>query len=137
MSDTFSKQLLRKMENAIITSENEETELIEIKYEIIEGLRVNSQLMWPYEENQLYYENSYSKKKLKAYTCRVKGCPARVFVKDDLTAFRDRETNHLPSHGSQYQQYKLMYCDNKMKERASGAPASMLPYDIYMEVITE
>lgn len=138
MSDTFSRQLLQEMENAILSSEDEDTGIIEINYEIIPGLRVNSQLMWAYEENQLYYENAFSKKtRLKAFTCRVKGCPARVFVKEDKSAFRDHGTNHLPSHGSQYQQYKLMYCDNKMKEKARTAPASMLPYDIYMEVIAE
>lgn len=138
MSDTFATELLREMENAIPTSEDEETGTIDVKYDIIAGFRVNSQLMWAYEENQLYYENSYSKKtKLKAYTCRIKGCPARVYVREDRSAFRDREIKHLSSHGSQYQEYKFMYCDNRMKDRAKSASASMTPYDIYMEVIAE
>lgn len=138
MSDSFSSELLRQMECAITPLIDEESDFIDVKYVIIAGFRVNSKLMWAYEEKQLYYENSYSQKtKLKAYTCRFKGCTARVFVREDQTAFKDTERRHLMSHGTQYQEYKFMYCDNKMKERAKKAPASMTPYDIYMEVIVE
>lgn len=138
MSDTFSRQLLQEMENAVASSEDDEIGIVEVKYEIIPGLRANSRLMWAFEENQLYYENSYSKsKQQRPFTCRVKGCPARVFVRDDQTAYRDLETTHLSSHGSQYQDYKLMYCTNEMKRRAVTAPASMTSYDIYMETILE
>lgn len=62
----------------------------------------------------------------------MKGCTARLFVRDDHTAYRDRERKHLQSHGNQYQDYKLMYCDNRMKQRDISAPASMTPYDIYI-----
>lgn len=70
MSDTFSAELLKAMEAEITRSEDEEGEekLIKVKYQIIPGLRINSELLWAYEEMQLYYENAYSKKsKLKAY----------------------------------------------------------------------
>lgn len=138
MSDTFSSLLLKEIENVITSEDEEEEHLIEVIYQLIPGFRINSELMWAFEERQLYYENSYSNKtKLKAYTCRVKGCTARVFVREDGTAFRDTERKHLKSHGTQYQDYKFMYCDNMMKERAKTAPASMTPYDIYMEVVVE
>lgn len=138
MSDLFTSELLKEMEGALTQSDDEETGLIDVKYEIIEGFRSTSGNLWAYEENQLYYKNSNSESKnLTAYTCRVPGCTARVYVRRDETAFRNAEKKHLVSHGSQYQDYKFMYCDNKMKERAKTAPASMTPYDIYMEVIVE
>lgn len=136
MSDSFTLELLRGMEGELTQSEDEETGLIDVKYEIIPGFRANSELMWAYEENQLYYKNS-NYKKLTAYTCRIAGCPARVYVRKDNTAFRDTEKRHLAAHGLHYREYKFMYCDNKMKERAKTAPASMTPYDIYMEVVVE
>lgn len=142
MSDTFSAQLLKEIENELILSDgeeddnNEQQHLIKVKYEMIAGFRINSELLWAYEEKQLYYKNSNAEE-ITAYTCRVKGCYARVFVRKDKSAFRDSEREHSYSHGTQYQQFKAMYCDNKMKEMAKTAPASMTPYDIYMQVVVE
>lgn len=138
MSDNFTDELLKEMENGITTSQDEEINMNHVKFEMIPGLRDNSQLMWAYEEQQLYYENSYSQKsKITAFTGRKSGCMARVFLKEDGTVFKSDKSIHLASHGSQYPDYKLMNCQNKMKERAKCAPASMLPYDIYMEAVTE
>lgn len=137
MSDNFTSELLRELENSLTQSEDEDI-LTNVRYTLIPGLRENSELMWTYEQNQLYYKNSYSAKtQLTSYTCRVKGCKARVFVRPDESAFQDPSITHLSSHGSQYQDYKFMYCDNKMKQKAKLAPGSMSPYEIYMEVVSE
>lgn len=137
MSDCFSSQLLRDLENSLTQSEDEEIST-NLNYRMIPGLRTNSELLWAYEQQQLYYKNAYSTKtQITSYTCRIKGCNARVFVKPDGSAFQDPLNTHLISHGSQYQEYKLMYCDNEMKERAKAAPGSMTPYEIYMEVVAE
>lgn len=137
MSDNFTAELLRELENSLSQSDDEEV-LRNVKYTIISGLRENSEVMWAYEQNQLYYQNSYSAKtQLTSYTCRVKECKARVFVRPNKTAFQDMSIPHLASHGSQYQDYKFMYCDSRMKERAKSAPASMSPYEIYMEAVAE
>lgn len=138
MSDTFTTELLREMQNALSEDEVEENGVIEVNFILIPGLRQGSELMWVEEEEQLYYKNSVSDKtKVAAYTCRITGCLARVYVNPDGTAQRDADTKHIISHGSQYYDFKFMHCDNKMKEKAISAPASMTPYAIYMEVIKE
>lgn len=139
MSSTLSAELLKEMEDALTTDESyiEDEDHIEVKYEMIVGFRINSMILWAYEEKELYYENAYSTKtKLRGFTCRKKKCNARIYVREDGTAFRDPEQCHR-SHGNQYQAFRNMYCDNKMKEKARTAPASMTPYDIYMEVVVE
>lgn len=73
MSDRFSSELLREMENSIRNDENEEEEegegegagskVITVKYQLIPGMRDGSQIMWAFEENQLYYKNTSHKSK--------------------------------------------------------------------------
>lgn len=48
MSDSFTSELLREMEN----------ELKDVQYEMIPGLRQGSLVLWVSEENQIYYRNS-------------------------------------------------------------------------------
>lgn len=138
MSDSFCSELRREMEIALEEGEEEENEpILNLKYEIVEGLREGSSILWTTQEQQLYYRNSFSKKtQLTAYTCRIANCRARVFVRADNTAFRST-IPHLSQHGSQYKDFKQMSCEKKMKERAKSAPASMSPYDIYMEAVAE
>lgn len=71
-----------------------------------------------------------------SYSCRIKDCTSRIHVNKDKSAFRDATDEHT-LHGSQYSDFIKMYCENKMKERAKSAPASMTPYEIYMEVVVE
>lgn len=139
MSDNFASELLKELDEQNSFSQSEDEQILtNVKYKMIPGLRENSVLMWAYEQNHLYYKNAYSiKTKDTSYTCRVKECKARIFVRPDGAAFQDTTIKHLTSHGSQYQDYKFMYCDSKMKERAKTAPGSMTPYEIYMEVISE
>lgn len=66
MSDRFSAELLREMENSIQNNEKDEEEgeaatasgIVIVKYKIVTGLRDGSELMWAYEENHLYYKNT-------------------------------------------------------------------------------
>lgn len=135
-AETFSTQLLR--DGLSESGEEEEMDLINVPYEMIRGFRKNSMLLWAFEEKQLYYWNSYSKERqIAGYTCRVKGCPARIYVRDDRTAYRELGLNHLNSHKTQYSEYLQMRCENKMKDKAKDAVASMSPYEIYMECVKE
>lgn len=144
MCDKLSTRLLTEMNSAICsTNETEEVDLntfgeIEVFFEWIPGLRKGSKLLWAYEEEHLYYVNSYSQKmKITACTCIEPKCYARLYVRDDGTAYRLNQTIHLSSHGSFYEKYKHMYCFNKMKERAASAPASSTPFEIYSDVVLE
>lgn len=144
MSDKLSAKLLNEINDSICaTNEAEGADLqtigeIEVIFEWISGLREGSKLLWAYEEEHLYYVNSYSKKsKTTACTCIEPKCNARVYVRDDGTAYRQSSTQHLLSHGSFYQKYKVSYCFNKMKERASSAPASTTPFEIYSDAVLE
>lgn len=137
MSDSFCSQLLQEMEVVLEQEEGEEENngISDMRYEIIEGLRETSSLLWTQQEHQLYYKNSFSNKtQLTAYTCRIANCRARVYVRTDNTAFRSTIPHQ---HESQYKVFKQMYCEKQMKERARNAPASMSPYDIYMEAVAE
>lgn len=141
MSDTFSSELLREMENDLSQSEDDavdETSVTNVDFTIVPGLRQGSEIMWVADEEHLYYKNSVSDKtKIAAYTCRVSSCTARVFVNPDGSAHRRIDTRHIISHGSQFEDFKKMHADNKMKDKAISAPASMNPYDTYMEVVKE
>lgn len=139
MSDSFCSELLREMENDLEGPQEEETDMIlNLQFQIIEGLRQGSKLLWVPHEQQLYYKNSFSNKtNITGYTCRVPDCPARVNVRADNTAYRDPTIGHLTSHGSQYSAYKQMVCEANMKQRAKTAPASVSSYAIYMEAVSE
>lgn len=144
MSDKSSTRLLNEINNSICaTNEAEEADLqpigeIEILYEWVAGLREDAKLLWAYEEEHLYYVNSYSRNtKITACTCIVSSCRARVYVKEDGAAYRKSSVEHLSTHGSFYERYKRMYCFNKMKERAINAPASTTPFEIYSDAVLE
>lgn len=91
MNDSFCSELHREMESALEEEEEINTNtILNLQYEIVEGLRTGSLLLWATHEQQLYYRNSFSTKTQQtAYTCRFPNCRARVFVRNDGTAFRD------------------------------------------------
>lgn len=141
MSDLLSAQLLREMEENLTESDNDDevnfTEL-NVEYRIISGLRENSKLVWAPTEKNLYYKNSQSKiTGCEACKCYKSGCFARLYIRENGSAFRHSNVEHSRSHGSMYTEYKMMYCFNKMKEMARSAPASTTSYQIYQEVIKE
>lgn len=136
MSDSFSSELLREMEDALLQSQQDNEVSNTIIYTIICGLRNGSKVLWIPDENQLFYRNSHSSKtKLTQYSCRKNNCSVKVYVRPDGTAFKDDIEMH--THGSQYMDYKFMRCENKMKETAKAAPASISPYEIYMDVVVQ
>lgn len=139
---SLSARLLGEMNEQF--SENEDnvdevsSESVEVQYEYISGLRKGSRIVWAYQEMHLYYINAFSKKTgLTACTCYERNCKARIFIRADHTAFKEYSHKHENNHGSHYEVFKHMYCVNKMKDKASSAPASMQPYEIYKEVLVE
>lgn len=141
MSDLLSAQLLREMNDELSQSDDDEPFIhgeVEVDYELIPGKREGSELIWAFNENNLYYKNSYSRKKrLESCKCTKKRCTARLYIRDDGSAFRKSGARHFRSHGSMYTDYKETYCFNKMKEIAGTALASTTTFQIYQEVIKE
>lgn len=143
MSDLLSAQLLREMNDNLSESEDEPIEEIDIgeidvKYTMIPGLRKGSSLIWAYEAKNLYYKNAYSKvNRLESCKCYKPKCNARLYIREDGTAFRHSNVEHAKIHGSMYTEFKLMYCFNKMKEKAATAPASTTTFQIYQDAVLE
>lgn len=141
MSDSFSTELLREMQDAFIEANDEDKDDSldfenGVQYTIIIGLKSNSKVMWAYNEKNIYYKNSYSNKtKETAYTCKEPNCRVRVFLREDGTAYRDFSEEH--EHSSHFEIFKQMYCENKLKEKARTAPASMTPNEIFKQVVVE
>lgn len=142
MSDSLSAQLLREMNDALTESEDENEDetiiigKIEVKFTRIPGLRSGSSLIWAYEERNLYYRNSYSAvTRIEACKCYTPSCNARLYIREDGTAYRRLE--HDRAHGSMYNEFKEKYCFNRLKEKAESMPASVTPFEIYQQVVSE
>lgn len=140
MSDVLSEQLLREIDDELSNDEDEPINIgeIEVQYEIVEGLRKGSSLVWASEEKNLYYKNAYSKKnRLESCKCYIPKCKARLYIREDGTAFRHINVKHAKIHGSMYSEFKLMHCFNKMKHKAETAPASTTSFQIYQDIVLE
>lgn len=140
MSDVLSEQLLREIEDELSNNEDEPIIVgeIEIKYEMIYGLRKGSSLVWTPEEEYLYYKNSYSRKtRLESCKCYKPNCKARLYIRENGKAYRKSDIDHAVNHGSMYTDFKMMYCYNKMKQKAEKSPASITSFQIYQEVVLE
>lgn len=140
MSDLLSAQLLREVYEELSSNEDDPIIIgeIEVKYSMIPGLRSGSKVVWAFEEEHLYYKNSYSKKTdLESCKCYKSGCRARLYIRTDGSAFRHSGINHDRNHGSMYTDFKYMYCFNAMKQQATTAPASTTSFQVYTEVVLE
>lgn len=142
---SFSKRLIDEislMNESLAVDEDDSLDEsfleIEIQYEYIPGFRKGSKIVWVLQEKNLYYVNSFSNKtKLTACTCYETSCTARIFIKEDGTAYKEKGHKHKKSHGSHYEIFKHMHCFNMMKNKAASSPASIQPYEIYKEVLLE
>lgn len=140
MSDLLSAQLLRELEDELSDIEEAGAMIIgdiEVQFKMIPGLREGSSVVWTFEEEHLYYKNAYLKaKKLESCKCYKNGCRARLYIREDGTAFRNTTVLHS-NHGSMYEDFKFMHCFNKMKQKANTALASTTTFQIYSEVVLE
>lgn len=111
---------------------------IEVRFEIVPGLRQGPNLVWAFEEEHLYYKNAFSKTSgLESCKCHKPGCRARLYIRTDGTAYRHSGIKHSANHGSMYPDFKYMYCFNAMKQKAVEALASTTSFQIYSEVVLE
>lgn len=111
---------------------------IPVNYEYIEGFRQGSKIVWVKEGNRLFYRNTWSRREnALACTCYDPNCNARIFIRNDGTAFRLFDSIHDSQHGSFYTTYKHMMCFTKLKESVLKAPASTKISEIYKKVILE
>lgn len=92
MSSSLSKRLLARINDEIssdssdISEENQPIDNIEVQIVRIPGFRAKSTLMWAYEEEHLYYFNSYSEKTgLSACTCYDNTCRARIYIRKNAS----------------------------------------------------
>lgn len=101
----------------------------------IVGKRSDSELMWAVEEEILYVSNGkiIAKDQAEAFTCNVKGCTGRVYLKPDGVAFKVAE--HSILHGSMYNTYMELQCRNYMREECKIAGASKSVTDIFEEAV--
>lgn len=140
MSEPLSQRLLNQMQNEVQQQEGTSIDEYlahdnEVQYEIIPGLRADSELLWDSIEQQLYYYNSISRRTNNlAYKCQL--CNARIYMRPDGTAFRNEHSVHR-AHTRQYDTYKLMYCHNRMKDKVLASPSSKSLKDIFNEVVKE
>lgn len=106
-----------------------------VKFQRIPGFRKNSTIVWAHEQQFLYYINAHSDKTgITACTCYDENCRARLYIKDNSTAY----CNSVPhEHESHYQIYMHMYCYNLLKQKVFSAPASVSNKELYNEVIKE
>lgn len=135
MSIPLSELLLREIDEVpdveILSDE------IIVNFQIVPGLRDNSSLVWAFEEQQLYYKKSVNKNGIQSCVCNVPTCNARMFIKPDGSGYKKTGQRAHKRHQAGYTEYKMMYCFNKMKEKAKNAPVCMQPFDIYTEVVKE
>lgn len=138
--DLLSAQLLREINEEISHEEGAINTIgeIEIRYVMTAGIREGSSLVWAFDEENLYYKNSYSDSTgVRACKCYFNGCSARLYIRPNGTAFRFSDIKHADFHGSMYSTYKYAYCFNAMKQKAKSALASTTTHDIYKEVVLE
>lgn len=72
-----------------------------------------------------------------AYTCQCKECNARIFLKEDDTAFKLSGMEHNYPHGRMYNEYKRRWCMTNMRDRCKTAPATTTIREIYNEQVLE
>lgn len=140
MSDLLSAQLLQEMNEELSDNEDEPITIgeVEVQYTMIPGLRKGSSVVWTLEEEHLYYKNAISKATgFESCKCYMPGCKARLYIRQDGTAFRNSTISHTKNHGSMYTDFKFMYCFNKMKQTADTAHASTTTFQIYSKVVSE
>lgn len=101
----------------------------------IVGLRSDSELMWAVEEEAIYVSNRkiIAKDQAEAFTCKVKNCKGRIYLKPNGTAYKI--TEHTIDHGSMYKTYVELLCRNFMREECKTAGASKSVNDIYEEAV--
>lgn len=148
-NDELTKQLLDEfnetdvdIDDNIENSEDDNRKRLNafvfISFVMITGFQVNSKLIWVANEKKLYYKNAYTKE-FDAFgcTCYIKGCNARIYIKEDGSAFHTYDHHHNIDHGFMYNIYKEMYCVNLMKSECLTAPPSKLISKIYEDAIKE
>lgn len=148
-NEELTQQLLSEFNRSIGNQDNNSDEYfldvesngtndgrITYRYTWIEGLREGSRLVWVPTEECIYYSNAVSKKHDNAIacTCFVDECTERIYILNDGTAVKDRNSSSH-THCSLYNFYKERYLYTFMKQRCRTAPTSALIRDIYNEAV--
>lgn len=111
-----------------------ENDPIYINYCWINGKRKDSELLYALDEQCLYVSNGkIINDGSEAYTCQVKRCGGRVYLKKNQTAIR--AANHTVHHGSMYKDYMELQCRNFMREECEFSGASKSISDIYKDAV--
>lgn len=138
--DDLREKLLAEFDNHSDDEEESDTAhigLIPLEFLFIKGLRSTSKLIWIPEEECLFYSNVRSERyDAIAYTCYQKKCTARVYLREDGSAFKTHNSIHS-NHGSMYHIFKEMQCINTMKEKCNSASASVTIREIFNDAVLE
>lgn len=135
------KQLNSEITTKIVQQSNGENSTItdlntKLKFEMIQGKRRGSKLLWCHNERQFYVANSVNKKG-KAYTCNAsKACHARIIVDNDGMCFRLNSVQHV--HGTQEDLYRELnvLADIKLDVASSSSSRGTIQ-DIFNEHLSK
>lgn len=128
-----AKLLFDTSENEIF-DDDENCALQNLLYSWTVGIRSNSELLWVMKEEALYVSNGkILGNDEEAYTCYIKNCKGRVYLKQNGIAFKVAE--HTVNHGSMYKLYVEMQCREQMREDCRNAGASKSIGDIYDDAV--
>lgn len=93
--------------------------------------------MYDFDGEVLYMSNgrrtANGDEEFEAFTCYIKKCPGRVYLRHDGIAFRI--SGHTVKHDSMHKLYIEMKCRGIMREMCKTAGASKSVADIYNDAI--
>lgn len=95
-----------------------------IEYELIQGLRVSSKLLYVPSEKQFYVFNCSSKLG-KSYVCREKRCNVRVYLteNEECKRFKSNSNSHL--HSDKEEEFNELKVLNEIKSKCAEPHSSL------------
>lgn len=92
------------------------------EFEMIQGKRRDRTVLHSITENQLYVRNKVLANGSVAYTCKVKNCKSRLYVKDGCCFFAEPFHGHL--HGNKKDEICELKVIAQIKEKCAKPTAS-------------
>lgn len=92
-------------------SASQDDELTAVEYEIVDGPRAKSKLLWIPIEKQFYVKNTVTKRGT-SYLCHTANCKLRVILNSDLCYKTNSAEHHHANCEPDYKKYKAL---NEMK----------------------
>lgn len=88
-------------------SASQDDELTAVEYEIVDGPRTKSKLLWIPIEKQFYVKNTVTKRGT-SYLCHTANCKLRVILNSDLCYKTNSAEHHHANCEPDYKKYKAL-----------------------------